>query len=342
LITFIGLCKLLIANRIGRPEFILSRLLVIGYKSNDVSEKANDDYNLKIHEIFRNFFFMYSYHNKHHRKSIINAILIILTAHLINDSHIYERSAIKNFAETKFEFLHGLLKHLSQAGQDPIPLSSIIFKVFKYLYFVALYILEDEQKILRGDDENSKNKKVNISYSVKKKIKQDLRKFFERSNYDKYLLEKMTDEHFLKLFPFISNMEEIPLKNISEAFHNHLNSLKEKGYLYEYSGRTIDLVSEEKINEYKNYVNNKEIKYYKTFEDSITFLNSLKEDKFYVIHEENSIINEEDEKLESVSSSLNASRVSGIKKAKQNSIIEEDESVLNESKIYYLIPHRRR
>lgn len=328
---------MLFANRIGRPEFILSRLIVIGYKSNDINERTNEDYNIKIYEIFKNFMLVYCLYDKTHIKSIVKAILIIITAHLLNDSSNYERSVLNNFNDTKFEFLNGLLKHLCQYGPHKIPIRKMIFKIFKYLYFLAFYILEDHEKILSGDyKENSNNKKINITYSIKKRIKQDLKKFFEKSNYDKFLVAEMNEENFLKLFPFILNLEEISLKSISEPLYEKLETLKENNYIYECSGKTVDLSNEEKMNEFREYVNNKEIKYFKTFEDSYVFLNSLKEDKLNVIYEEKSFIHEDEDV--SGRTSLNNSIKSHVKKNTKKSNVEDTKTIAkNESNIIIII-----
>ncbi len=320
ILTFIGLCKLLIANRIGKPEFVLSRLIVVLSKSFDQTERSNEDFNIKVYEIFSSFLYAYCLSDKNHIKSIIKSVVIVLTSHILCDSSTkFDRSVVNDYTETKFEFLNQLLVLIAKTCGQIVPMKNIIFKVFKYLYFVTQYILEDHSNL---DGKENKHKKVNVTYSMNKKIKTELKKLFEKSGYDQFLINEMKDENYIKLFPFIQHFDEFGLKNISTVFQEHLESMKEKNFVYEVSGKTIELNDEERSEIFKEYVGNKQIKYFKLFEESYTFLTNLKEDKFGVIYEENSRIEDDDHISRK---SMNVSRISENNNKKRNVMIEYEE-----------------
>ena len=70
------------------------------------------------------------------------------------------------------------------------------------------------------------------------------------------------------------------------------------------------------------------------FEESFTFLNNLKEDKYNIIYEENSVIIDEEEKT--VRTSLNVSVLSHVRTSKKSPILEEEKSEESDGKIIFL------
>ena len=108
------------------------------------------------------------------------------------------------------------------------------------------------------------------------------------------------------------------LKTFSENLGAHFDLLKEKNFIYEYCGNKIDLSVEEKQNELRNYVDNKQIKYYKLIEENYAFVATLKNTKLNVIEEENSRLLDEDEEVNEINQSKNdVKEVNEVKEAKE-------------------------
>jgi hypothetical protein len=310
LVAFTGLCKLLIANRIGKPEYVLSRLITVLYKSFDFTERRDEDYHTKIFEIMQNFLYTYCYTNKSHIKTVIKAVMIILTSHMMVDGNYFDRTLASTFVETRVEFLNQLLMVVHDFASGTSSMKKIVFKIFKYLFFFYNYASGDIQKAVRNDEDYKKNKKFELPYKIKDKVKQNIKRFFEKTKFDKYLVSEMTDESsFLKLFPFLLALDDHKvLKNFSEPLYNCFESLKSKNFIYEFSGQAMDLSNEEKQQELKQYVNNKENQYYQLIEEYHLFINALKSTRLNIILEENSKIYEEGDSIVSG----NKSRTSGV------------------------------
>lgn len=312
-VVFLGLCKLLIAKRTARPEFILSRLLVVLAQSFEIMDKQSEDFHLKIQEIMSNFVYFYTMSDKSHTKAIVKAVLIVLTAQMVvPGDNTYERNVVSDYLQTKLEFLHHFLFLINDQTGSNDTARKIIFKVFKYLHFLYAYITEDHAKAFMNLEIKEDNKKkVNISYNCKKNIKPNMKKFFDKLNYDKSLFQD--EEGILKLFPYLDNLNLFDgLKGFSQFLTEEYASLKEKNFVLENGDRKLNLNDEEKINEMRDYVRNKEMKYYKAIEENYAFIMTLREDRLNVIFEENSKILEEEENEEQERSNM-------IKKGKKKS-----------------------
>jgi hypothetical protein len=247
-----------------------------------------------------------------------------------DNSMTYDRSVCSDFMETKLEFLNQflLLAHEHSVGKSSM--KKIIFKIFKYLYFIYTYTSGDIDKAIENNDEvKENNKKFNLKYKNKTNVKSNIKKFFERSKYDQFLVNEMSDENsYLKFFPFILNLEDYHvLKVFSEPLSKHYDALKEKNFIVGSEDRSMNLSSEERQNELKEYVMNKEMQYYKQIEDYYFFINSLKNDKLNVIQEETS-------KLDDESMITNVSMKGEKRKSKPSD--EKNKSKVNDSKMIQL------
>jgi hypothetical protein len=328
LVTFTGLCKLLIANRIGKPEFVLARLITVLYKSFDFTERRDEDFHIKIFEIMQNFLYTYCYTNKSHIKTVIKAVLIILTSHMMAEGNYFDRTLASTFVETRVEFLNQLLMVVHDFASETSSMKKIVFKIFKYLFFFYNYASGDIEKAIRKDEEYKKNKKYEFPFKVKDKVKQNIKRFFEKTKFDKYLVSEMTDEtSFLKFFPFLLVLDEDKvLKIFSEPLYNFFDSVKSKNFIYDFSGQVMDLSSEEKQEELKQYVSNKENQYYQLIEEYHSFINSLKSARFNIIVEESSKIYEDADSImtENKSRTSGVSRKSEGKKGKPVGMIKDE------------------
>ena len=120
-IAFTGLCKLLIANRIGRPEFVLARLICVLYKSFETTERTQEDFHVKIFEMMQSFLYAYCLNHRGHVKNMVKAVLIILTTQTMGDSlGAYEKTVTRDFMDIKFEFLSNFLLVVNDFGSSQI------------------------------------------------------------------------------------------------------------------------------------------------------------------------------------------------------------------------------
>jgi hypothetical protein len=302
-IAFTGICKLLIANRIGRPEYVLSRLIAVLYKSFQTVERHNEDFHVKIFEIMQNFLYAYCLNNKTHIKTVVKSILIIITSQSMGEntsSSVYDKTVARDFQEVRPDFFNQflLLIHDFAAGQSS--LRKFVFKIFKYLFFIYKYTSGDFDKALENENEEdvlNNSRKSYVTYRNKKTIKDYIKKIFDKCRYDKYLLNEMADDNlYIKLFPFMLCLDDHhAIRSFSDSLGIHFEQLKEKNFIYDYSGSKMDLGVEEKQNEMRDYVYNKQVKYYKLIEENCAFVSRLKGNKLNVIEEENSKIMDEEE-----------------------------------------------
>jgi len=257
-------------------------------------------------------------------------MMISLTAKMIGESIAdYERTAVQDYKEVKYEFLKQLIYLVSEFSMDKEILKKIVFKIFKFMYYLYGFTIGDSEK--DSDNDNNNNlKKIRIKYKNKNSIKMNLVKFFEKTKFDIFLINEISEENFLiKFFPFLLKFNDyIPLKNLSEeVLYKHYEIMNTKNFVYEFSDRTLDLGNVSKVTELKNYVENKRSKYYKMIEEYCHFINSLKNDKFNSIPEENSGLEDE----ESFSRSKNKN-ISADKSVLSESVLSSNVSKLRISK----------
>ena len=147
-LAFMGICKMLLANKFNPPEYLLSRLFVCLYRSYQITDKESEDYNIKISEIMNNFMYFYSIEGENHIRAIIHAIEIILTSQLYfqNDSG-YDKNLLGHYAGTKYDFLNKFLYIIFQNAQKKLKNANyirLIFRIFKYVYFLFKYVKEED------------------------------------------------------------------------------------------------------------------------------------------------------------------------------------------------------
>ena len=147
-LAFMGICKMLLANKFNPPEYLLSRLFVCLYRSYQITDKESEDYNIKISEIMNNFMYFYSIEGENHIRAIIHAIEIILTSQLYFQNELgYDKNLLAHYAGTKYDFLNKFLYIIFQNAQKKLKNANyirLIFRIFKYVYFLFKYVKEED------------------------------------------------------------------------------------------------------------------------------------------------------------------------------------------------------
>ncbi len=113
LITVIGLCKVLLQDRISNPEYQIARLIALLYKSQQFKTQEGEDYFTKISEIMNNFLYVYTISSKSHFNSLINSIILLITTGLYSDSIVgfqkFSNTTATDFLSINYEYLNKLL-----------------------------------------------------------------------------------------------------------------------------------------------------------------------------------------------------------------------------------------
>ena len=323
-LVFIGLCKLIMENKMTKHEFILSRLFVCLYKSFKIIDKKSLNYNIKIQEIMNNFMYFYSLNGKKNIKSIIKAINIILTSQFyFSNDFIYEKNVLCDYAETKFEFLNQFLFIIYQNAQNKlkdIEYMDLIFKIFKYVFFLYKYVREEEltsPKKKEDKDENIK-KKISVSLNLIKVLKNKTNYFFEKTEYDVGLYNhfKEKDSKFGKFFAYIFYLSKLKILNqFSQYLNDEYMEIQNNNFKIEIKGTEYDYSSEQKQNELNEYIKKEEKKYYPLIEEYHDYCIQLKTNKLSSLFKENKkVIKEVDESLEN---SVNDGKINLNKKKKR-------------------------
>ena len=324
-IAFMGLCKLLMVDRVTKHEFILSRLFVALFKSFEILDKSSEEYNIKIYEIMNNFMYFYSIKGKKHINSVVKAINLILTTQfMFNNETVYDRSVLSDYVDTKFDFLNQFLYIIYENSNEKANTSfmNFIFKIFKYIFFMYKYSKEED--ISDNKDKKEREKSIDIGIGLLKNFKVKLQKLFEKTNYDSGLFSyfKENDSKFGKFFAFLNYLSEMKyLGEFSQNLFDEFNALKEKGFKIEINGTNYDFSTDEKKKELKEYIDKKEKKYYEEIEEFYAFCSQLKDNKLKEIFIENSKILEENEEEEEGEKSNDKK---GRKKKKLNVSIKEE------------------
>jgi hypothetical protein len=148
-LAFMGICKMLLANKFNPPEYLLSRLFVCLYRSYQITDKESEDYNIKISEIMNNFMYFYSIEGKNHIRAIIHAIEIIITSQLYFQNELgNEKNLLSHYSNTKYDFLNKFLYIIFQNAQKKLNNPNyirLIFRIFKYIYFMFKYVKEEDK-----------------------------------------------------------------------------------------------------------------------------------------------------------------------------------------------------
>ena len=335
ILAFMGICKLLIVDRLTKHEFLLSRLFVALYKSFDIFDKPSEEYNVKIYEIMNNFMFFYSSKGKKRIYSVLKAINIILTSQMFfNNETIYDRSILSDYSDTKIDFLNRFLIIVYENSNEKtnLPFMKLIFKLVKYLFFLYRYAKEEDvDGYERKNQEHQKT--IDIGINLLKNLKVKLDNFFIKTGYDKALIAyfKENDSKFYKLYALWYSLNELKVLNeFSPEFGAEFSAIQEKNSKIELNGTMYDFSSEEKKKELLDYVDKKEKKYYEEIEEFYSFCMTLKENKLKRLFKENSKITEVKEEDENVEEEKEEKK-RGRKKKKV--VIEEEPREPKKSKI---------
>ena len=330
-LAFMGICKMLLANKFNPPEYLLSRLFVCLYRSYQITDKESEDYNIKISEIMNNFMYFYSIEGKNHIRAIIHAIEIILTSQLYFQNEIgFDKNLLGHYSNTKYDFLNKFLYIIFQNAQKKLENPNylrLIFRIFKYVYFLFKYVKEEDlvneqfEKLQRRrtkkekekgkekekigpegekNEAEKKNKSIEISISLIRLISNKANAFLDRNDIDQAVFEyyKNNDE-FGKLFALLFVMDEKGiLQNFSKYFADRMEEFKQKKYIFDINGTVQDYSNEESQSRLREYVKNSEIKYYALIEGAYNYCLNLKSIKIDDKRDNTKIV-EEDENEES-------------------------------------------
>ena len=268
--------KLLIANRIAKPEFALSRIIVLLSKSYEIRDSTSEEFHIKVHEIITIFLYFYLNIDKSHTKAIINSVLIILTSQFFSNNLLltYEKNTVlNNFVDTSLGFIINIIKMINENTDNNFKMKKTFYKIIKFSYYCLEYF----------EKGNFKSKLTNL-----KNLVNNIKKFFEKSRIDIFMLNDISEEMTLKLFPYIYTLKKFDT-NISDNFEKYLEKLESQDLIIGES--KIDL--KEKFCEMSEIIRNKEDKYFKKIDEFYTFLESLKKIKYSVINETNESINDD-------------------------------------------------
>ena len=364
-LAFMGICKMLLANKFSPPEYLLSRLFVCLYRSYQITDKESEDYNIKISEIMNNFMYFYSMAGKNHIIAIIHAIEIILTSQLYFQNELgFDKNLLSHYSNTKYDFLNKFLYIIFQNAQKKLKHQnyiSLVFRIFKYVYFMFKYIKEEDainqqfeqlQRVktrkgrqkLKKEEEKENDKKegskeeekpekrkkgIDISINLIRQITNKANVFLDRNDIDQAVFEyyKNNDE-FGKLFALMFVMDEIGiLSSFSKYFSDRMEEFKEKKYTFDINGTTQDYSTEESQARLREYVKKSEEKYYTLIEGAYNYCLNLKAIKIDDRRDNNKIIEEnENEESDGENDGGNSkSSVDESKREKKNKVDLEDE-----------------
>ena len=228
-LAFMGICKMLLANKFNPPEYLLSRLFVCLYRSYQITDKESEDYNIKISEIMNNFMYFYSIEGENHIRAIIHAIEIILTSQLYFQNEFgYDKNLLGHYAGTKYDFLNKFLYIIFQNAQKKLKNANyirLIFRIFKYVYFLFKYVKEEDAGNEEYDTGRIKTRRAIKEEKEKREKKEKEKK--EKESQEKSQQEKEgEDKNEIK--------EEKPKKsieitvNLIRLISNRANSFLDK------------------------------------------------------------------------------------------------------------------
>ena len=313
-LAFMGICKMLLANKFNPPEYLLSRLFVCLYRSYQIVDKESEDYNIKISEIMNNFMYFYSIEGENHIRAIIHAIEIILTSQLYFQNDIgYDKNLLSHYSNTKYDFLNKFLYIIFQNAQKKLKNANyirLIFRIFKYVYFMFKYVKEEDvksdqfeklqkmkakkdkdkiEKKENGDnnenenenekkEEEKRNKSIEITTNLIRLISNRANTFLDKNDIDQAVFEYYkSNDDFGKLFALMFVMDELGiLTQFSKYFSDRMDEFKEKKYIFDINGTVHDYSTEESQMRLREYVKNSEIKYYSLIEGAYNYCINLK------------------------------------------------------------------
>ena len=244
-LAFMGICKMLLANKFTPPEYLLSRLFVCLYRSYQITDKESEDYNIKISEIMNNFMYFYSIEGKNHIRAIIHAIEIILTSQLYFQNELgFDKNLLSHYSNTKYDFLNKFLYIIFQNAQKKLNNPNyirLIFRIFKYVYFMFKYVKEDDiindqfeklKKIkTRKEREREREKEKEKEKKKEEENKENENKDNEKNGEEK---KKKSIEISLNLIRLITNKTNVFLdrNDIDQAVFEYYKNNDEFGKLF--------------------------------------------------------------------------------------------------------------
>ena len=228
-LAFMGICKMLLANKFNPPEYLLSRLFVCLYRSYQITDKESEDYNIKISEIMNNFMYFYSIEGENHIRAIIHAIEIILTSQLYFQNEFgYDKNLLSHYAGTKYDFLNKFLYIIFQNAQKKLKNANyirLIFRIFKYVYFLFKYVKEEDVA-----NEEFDTGRIRTRHAIKEEKEKREKKEKEKKEKEKKEKERQEKEGNTET----ENKEEKPKKtieisvNLIRLISNRANSFLDK------------------------------------------------------------------------------------------------------------------
>ena len=311
------MCKILIANKITRPEFYLSRMIVVLFKSFEITDSKKEDFHVKVYEIMSSFVFFYVNSGKNYVKSLINSIMIVFLCQIIGENNFVAKTVFTDYLETKLEFINQFLKMICESDQEKKRPRKILFKIFKFVYFLLEFIQEDNEednsnnisnleqsvnninlkKKINETINNSKldidkrnTKKYHLSLKILQNIKINLKKFLEKTKFDSQLFCDLSDEISLKFIALLNRTGG--LKYFSEETIEKFKEIKNNDFKIENNGIETDIKNQ--IENYDNYIENKREKYNKLINEFLFFHDVIKKENVgTIIVEETSVLMEE-------------------------------------------------
>ena len=228
-LAFMGICKMLLANKFNPPEYLLSRLFVCLYRSYQITDKESEDYNIKISEIMNNFMYFYSIEGENHIRAIIHAIEIILTSQLYFQNEFgNDKNLLGHYAGTKYDFLNKFLFIIFQNAQKKLKNANyirLIFRIFKYVYFLFKYVKEEDVA-----NEEYDTGRIRTRHAIKEEKEKREKKEKEKKEKEKKEKESQEKEGNTET----ENKEEKPKKtieitvNLIRLISNRANSFLDK------------------------------------------------------------------------------------------------------------------
>lgn len=173
--------------------------------------------------------YFYSIEGENHIRAIIHAIEIILTSQLYFQNEFgYDKNLLGHYAGTKYDFLNKFLYIIFQNAQKKLKNANyirLIFRIFKYVYFLFKYVKEEDAGNEEYDTGRIKTRRAIKEEKEKREKKEKEKK--EKESQEKSQQEKEgEDKNEIK--------EEKPKKsieitvNLIRLISNRANSFLDK------------------------------------------------------------------------------------------------------------------
>lgn len=284
-------------------------MIVSLYKSYEITDKVTEDYHVKIFEFFKNFLLIYIPSARKNKKTLLDSIMLILTAFLCKDGLVTsDSSVINDYIGTKFDFLYSLvniIRNISKDSKEDFQVEYISFKIIKFLSFLVLYFNSekdiDTDVDMADSKEESKNhyirtKSNNINKKYKMLILQrkvmaaQIKKILDKFKIDTLAFsiknKNEKEDDFKKLLVVTNEVDKsIKWSNFSDEINDFYQKLQQDNYiLINKDNNEVDLKTI--LAEKEEYYLKSEAKYFKKIEEFYSFLNWIKTEKINTVMEE--------------------------------------------------------